>query len=165
MFASLRPKYCILSGAAGTHTVCVCAIHQNVKLLLNAINCQHSYKYIIDKLLCDKNKHDCLLRLCSKCKIIKDKLLKNLFDDVQDIESEKTISYHQWAQGDRAELKFHISTIYEFLEILLDKFDKLIPQYYISHQQSQYLKDRKKYMQNYTAIILLDFSENYTFVI
>ena len=29
-FAELRPKHCILAGASGTHSVCVCTIHQNV---------------------------------------------------------------------------------------------------------------------------------------
>lgn len=33
-FASLRPKYCILAGGRGTHTVCVCSIHQNIKLMI-----------------------------------------------------------------------------------------------------------------------------------
>lgn len=31
-FASLRPKYCVFPGSAGTHTVCVCEQRQNVKL-------------------------------------------------------------------------------------------------------------------------------------
>ena len=33
-FAELRPKHCVLAGASGTHAVCVCTIHQNVKLML-----------------------------------------------------------------------------------------------------------------------------------
>lgn len=33
-FAELRPQHCVLAGAAGTHTVCVCTIHQNLKLML-----------------------------------------------------------------------------------------------------------------------------------
>lgn len=33
-FASLRPTHCILAGSSGTHVVCVCTIHQNVKLML-----------------------------------------------------------------------------------------------------------------------------------
>lgn len=38
-FASLRPRHCVLAGGCGTHTVCVCPIHQNVKLmLLGALN-------------------------------------------------------------------------------------------------------------------------------
>ena len=33
-FAELRPKHCILAGASDMHSVCVCTIHQNVKLML-----------------------------------------------------------------------------------------------------------------------------------
>lgn len=36
-FAELRPKNCVLTGVSGTHTVCVSIIHQNVKLMLAAI--------------------------------------------------------------------------------------------------------------------------------
>lgn len=34
VFASFRPTHCVLAGASGTHTVCVCALHQNVKLMM-----------------------------------------------------------------------------------------------------------------------------------
>ncbi|XP_044591487.1 uncharacterized protein LOC123269717 [Cotesia glomerata] len=37
-FASLRPKHCVLAGASGTHTICVCTIHQNVKLMMLGAN-------------------------------------------------------------------------------------------------------------------------------
>ena len=33
-FTELRPRYCVLTGASGTHSVCVCTIHQNVKLMI-----------------------------------------------------------------------------------------------------------------------------------
>jgi len=33
-FASLRPVHCVLAGSSGTHTICVCAIHQNMKLMI-----------------------------------------------------------------------------------------------------------------------------------
>ena len=33
-FAELRPKECVLAVPVGTHSVCVCAIHQNVKLMM-----------------------------------------------------------------------------------------------------------------------------------
>lgn len=36
-FAKFRPKCCLLAGSSGTHAVCVCSIHQNVKLLLSGI--------------------------------------------------------------------------------------------------------------------------------
>ncbi|KAL5505266.1 hypothetical protein EMCRGX_G006670 [Ephydatia muelleri] len=36
-FAMLRPKECVLAGASGTHTVCVCTLHQNTKLMFIGI--------------------------------------------------------------------------------------------------------------------------------
>jgi hypothetical protein len=35
-FASLHPRYCMMAGASGIHSVCVCATHQNVKKMLEA---------------------------------------------------------------------------------------------------------------------------------
>ena len=32
-FATLRPAHCVLEGAGGTHSVCVCLIHENMKLI------------------------------------------------------------------------------------------------------------------------------------
>ena len=43
-FASLRPKWCILPGAIGTHSVCVGTYHQNAKLLVDALNVKCDYK-------------------------------------------------------------------------------------------------------------------------
>lgn len=36
-FCLLRPKWCVLAGSTGTHSICVCTIHQNVELQLHAI--------------------------------------------------------------------------------------------------------------------------------
>ena len=30
----LRPKECVLAGASGTYSVCACAVHQDVKLIM-----------------------------------------------------------------------------------------------------------------------------------
>ena len=37
-FADLRPKWCVLAGSSGTHSVCVCSHHENLKLKLSAQN-------------------------------------------------------------------------------------------------------------------------------
>lgn len=36
-FAELQPKECMLAGVGGTHSVCVCSTHQNVKFRMEAI--------------------------------------------------------------------------------------------------------------------------------
>ena len=42
-FAELRLKYCVLAGASGTHCVCVCIAHQNVKLMIIGANLHKIY--------------------------------------------------------------------------------------------------------------------------
>lgn len=34
-FTELRPKECVLAGSNGTHSVCVCKTHKNVKLMID----------------------------------------------------------------------------------------------------------------------------------
>ena len=43
-FCSLRPKWCITAGASGVHSVCVCSIHKNAILLVDAANTGKTYK-------------------------------------------------------------------------------------------------------------------------
>lgn len=59
-FAKLKPKHCILPGANGTHSVCVCTIHQNCKLMLDAIdlskltnNSLYDYKDCLKEIMCE----------------------------------------------------------------------------------------------------------------
>ena len=47
-FAILRPKWCILVGPKGSHPVCVCAIHQNLKLMCSAVGLEKSYHTLIE---------------------------------------------------------------------------------------------------------------------
>lgn len=37
-FAELRSKWCVLAGSSGTHSVCVCTMHQNFKTMIDAAN-------------------------------------------------------------------------------------------------------------------------------
>ena len=37
-FCSLRPKWCVTVSSSGTHSVCVCTIHHNTKLLVDAFS-------------------------------------------------------------------------------------------------------------------------------
>ena len=48
-FASLRPKWCTLVEPKGSHSVCVRAIHQNLKLMLSATGLEKSYHTLIER--------------------------------------------------------------------------------------------------------------------
>ncbi|XP_053990218.1 uncharacterized protein LOC128882595 [Hylaeus volcanicus] len=76
-FASLRPVHCVLAGSVGTHTVCVCAIHQNVKLMMLGSNLPALTGHLTDPLmhfsdcfkiiLCANPSSDCYLSKCKHC--------------------------------------------------------------------------------------------------
>ncbi len=69
-FAELRPKYCVVAGSSGTHSVCVCTHHQNVKLMIHAVDIPHfreSYKNLLAAITCNPGTTDCFLGNCSMC--------------------------------------------------------------------------------------------------
>ena len=87
-FAVLCPKWCIPLGAAGTHNVCVCMYHQNVKLMLVAMNSSPNYKQIIEMCVCDVDKYECMMGYCDDCpdpselkRFLKNELLKTIDQD------------------------------------------------------------------------------------
>ena len=45
-FCSMRPKWCILVGSKGTHSVCTCIQHENAKLLASETDFDYKVHYI-----------------------------------------------------------------------------------------------------------------------
>ena len=66
-FCELRPKWCIRADSHGTHSVCVCSIHQNAILLVDALDITHTYKELMSRLVCSSESADCMIHLCEKC--------------------------------------------------------------------------------------------------
>jgi len=76
-FAELRPKYCVLAARSGTHSVCVCTTHQNVKLMIGAARLQNirlndskalsDYKCCLSEIMCDEAGTTCHLNECALC--------------------------------------------------------------------------------------------------
>ena len=57
-FCFLRPKWCVLAGSKITHCVCICSAHQNVVLLVDAVDWDVTYKDLIKLTLpCLKHFH------------------------------------------------------------------------------------------------------------
>ena len=82
-------------------------------------------------------------------------------DKFEDLNEE--ISYKQWVSVDRTELIFQSLSISEYINLSITKLESLVPHHYIAHSQSLYLKLRKEAMEENSALILLDFAENYAF--
>ena len=80
-FKEFRPRNVILAGASGSHNVCVCATHQNVKLMIEGSKvltmegirrmCGEdgdiTYKHLLASLLCKSALPACYLGTCALC--------------------------------------------------------------------------------------------------
>jgi len=75
-FAELRPGECVLAGASGTHCVCVCVHHENVKLMMaggkvsditvNGVQLA-SYHHCLAQVQCNPPSLLCKERKCEEC--------------------------------------------------------------------------------------------------
>lgn len=182
-FCLLRPKWCILPGSPGSHTICVCTIHQNVELLLHAVGSKLTSSDIISKLVCDPTSKICMLRECKDCPSGEefDRILRKLLDpnfeepnieeaeesddeDQEEESEENVIEFKQWVSTDRTELISRNLPESEFYSFLSSAFLKLIPHAYTTIEQHKYIKQRKKSLGSDTCLVLMDFSENYSFI-
>ena len=73
-FAMLRPKECVLAGASGTHTVCVCTLHQNTKLMFIGSKIATlsdgaflHYRHCLAAIQCNPPSINCYLSKCKQC--------------------------------------------------------------------------------------------------
>lgn len=171
-FAKLRPAHCILAGASGTHTVCVCVQHENVKLMLESVNFSEltkdseyhlkTHRDFINLIICDSPSPNCYLGKCDTCPGT-DRLTTHL-QRVFDENNIERIEFHNWTETDRAELKVNILPTDTFIEQLCAKILKLKTHAFIATQQSDYFDYIKQSLQPNEFIIQCDFAENYGFI-
>ncbi|XP_074112106.1 uncharacterized protein LOC141535849 [Cotesia typhae] len=112
-FASLRPKHCILAGGSGTHTVCVCSIHQNVKLMILGGKLSRltegsnmplkTYSDCVNAIICDNPKTECYFNTCLNCPGIDN--IKQLIFTEMDNHAIDEIRYKQWVSTPKVTLE------------------------------------------------------------
>lgn len=175
-FAELRPRYCVLAGTGGTHSLCVCLYHENpslmfdgsnvVKLLQNSAiplsSVRDCLRYITCKqpsLLCysDNDKERC--DECPKTEELA-KYLTKLFDD----DEVNLIKFRVWRYIDRTELKTEELDCDQFLENFCTQFEKLKIHDFVARKQSEFIKKKKETLTEGEIMIQCDFAENYNFI-
>ena len=172
-FAEIRPKHCILAGASGTHTVCVCTIHQNVKLMMNGGNIAaltaledtplQTYEHCLAYITCNPPQPACYLNQCASCPGVS--LLKERLKTLMDDNLVDNIIYKQWVSVDRCTLETFSESADNFVESFCEKLEKLLPHSFIAKQQSQFQSELKSDLQVGEFLVIGDFSENYSFVL
>lgn len=170
-FASLRPENCILAGASGTHTVCVCTIHQNPilmvdtckRLLPNEHRIDFNYKSFMNAVICSEPTRACYFAECEKCP--GNDYLRELLINAFDSEDIERIEYKQWTSTDRAALETLVKTTDQFTDSLLEQLKCLLRHSFIAKKQSEYLNYLKKNLPTGHVIVLGDFAENMSFIV
>ena len=83
------------------HSSCLCIYHENVQLLLVALN-KHvktiptEFQSFIELIVCDQNSEDCRLGACSKCPT---------FDALKPKESIRGMTWWQWNSNETSRVK------------------------------------------------------------
>lgn len=171
-FAELRPKQCVLAGSSGTHTICVCTYHQNMKLIFE--NCsiavltkdsstQLSNCYdAMALMVCKDPNSKCYFSECTNCPGIT-KVKEILVESFGRSEIDE-ITFKQWVSTDRTNLLTITISIDEFIEEMCKQLERLLCHDFIAKQQSSYLRSLKNQLDEGEFVVICDFAQNYAFV-
>ncbi|CAF4173888.1 unnamed protein product [Rotaria magnacalcarata] len=166
-FASLKAKWIKTSTP---HEICTCQYHQNPALLLDAFNKMNSSKLeltaLINIVLCKTETSACYLQECSACSTILPSTF--LFEQFKanSINEDSDITWMTWERNEkRTELQRHTTSIAAFLEKLDALWSKFLVHHFYTIEQREYIKKIKnESSEKGTAIIQLDFAQNFTLV-
>ena len=172
-FAELRPQHCILAGASGTHSVCVCTIHQNIKLMFSGARLSEimmpdgvnlsTYHHCLASILCNPPLPTCYLGECTSCPGV-----SKLRDDLTTLLDENlidNITFKQWVSVDRSTLETYTKSVDEFVDTFCEKLELLRPHSFIAAQQASFYSDCKAGLALREIVVTVDFAENYSFVL
>ena len=157
-FFMFRPEHVLEVGCKGTHNVCVCEKHQNVKLMIDAL-CRGMIEkdLYMDKIVCDV-KCDCMLKRCKNCPGIES--LRSLI--VELIGDRTSIKYKMWVSTDRAMLEQKECSASDFIDAILEKIDALTIHHFVAKAQSKFCRELKSNIPLNECLIQGDFSQNYS---
>ena len=184
-FPALRPKQCITVGASGTHSVCVCTYHQNVELMHKSVDLGKSVHELTDMIVCSRENKNCMLHGCDKCPGVEplkkfmievfatqyeDSITGTLMSehsdkDIQSFIDDTEIQYSKWTSTDRSDLIQVVSSLRDFIETFCTKLFELKSHSFIAKQQNAHLNKIKENLKVNEAIAILDFAENFSFVV
>ena len=133
--------------------------------MLNTVNTSLNYKDVLELCICSTENSDCVLHHCDLCpeqtvvrNFLKEQLLLNyMIDDL--------IKYKQWVSTDRSNLEEHEDDFHDFLDKLTSTFFELTEHHFIAKKQSEFLRVKKASLKFDGAFFILDFADNYSFVV
>lgn len=168
-FARLRPPHIVFAGSSGTLTQCVCVLHANPDLQLEALqklstelNTQNCTDLIFSS-MCSPASPNCNLGTCRNCPGL-DKVIERLQHILDEQECEK-VTFAQWITQERCRLEVLVKNTEEFMEMLEINLEKLKPHRFLVKVQHTFYNQLVSDLKPGEAIVLGDYAENYAFVL
>jgi len=75
------------------------------------------------------------------------------------------VKFSQWVSTDRSHLLNQSLPVAEFIDSLIEKLEKLLPHSFIAKKQAEYYRERKDNLCDGEMLVLMDFAENYSFIL
>ncbi|CAF3985084.1 unnamed protein product [Rotaria sp. Silwood2] len=165
-FKKLRPCN-VLYKSATPHNLCLCIHHENISLLLQAIDEHiHGIKSIdlnsfIKLLVCDDSQELCMFSNCSQCS-------NNFKMKIQDqmIDPFVIIKWSLWStskEGRTVKIDYE-GTVQNCIHILQTKINRFLFHVFIKRQQSNFFEMLKKDVTDEKCLLQVDYAENYSII-
>ena len=130
-FCSLHPKSCVVAGKSGTHSLCVCTMHQNAVLLVDALDWDVTYKDLISKVVCGSTNRKCMIHRCENCSG-KETLRTFSNEELTEFDKDKKFHYMEWETTARATLQTIIVTCSKYIEKVVEDINTLTKHSFLS---------------------------------
>jgi hypothetical protein len=146
-----------------SHRVCVCAYHENVNLLLEALTKHVKGGVCLDlqtfttALVCDESKEACMSSNCKTCaKYFETKVKGNIVDFTI------TIKWLQWSNNNgRAEKQEFEGTVKSCVQHLSDLIEHYLLHVFIKRAQSSLFERVKENTDDRKVLLQVDYAENF----
>lgn len=176
-FAALRPSNLKFRTDIPAN-VCTCPTHANLNDLLSAVHDKvaqfpDNHNALLNLLLCDRGSYECSSGQCEVCCLHNVELTLCMI--VEDSgKADEFTHWYQWetstdtaindSQKKTIRKEMHEGSITEAVEQILEKFPLFRLHSYIKNEQSRYFHHKLKNLQDYEAVMQIDFSENGTVI-
>ncbi len=116
---------------------------------------------LMDKIVCDVSSPECMLNRCDKCPGN-----QQLICHVKTIvtQHQVPVRFKQWESTDRNILLDKELPLNEFINLLVEKVDKLTTHHFISKKQSKFIKELKENLPENLCLLEGEFSQNYSMI-
>jgi hypothetical protein len=144
---------------------CLCKYHENFRLIFEGVKeflidreNITSYKDLLSKLTCTTDNFECMNGMCVNCESVDDVIKKQLFK----FERNQKIRFVQWVSDDRHHTEEMSLSIKDFYTHFIDQSVEFKQHAFTASAQSSHFDEDMKNLQNDTALMVQDFSENFS---